>query len=83
MIFRKKYAIRDELHPVSDEFLELSRFAEQVITKRIEQLDEVAMVDMSGGVDSDLLVIPDEALLRQAGITMADALLIFCVPQAN
>ena len=64
--------MRDELHPVSDEFLELSRFAEQVITKRIEQLDEVAMVDMSGGVDSELLVIPDEALLRQAGITMAD-----------
>lgn len=65
-------AMRDELHPVSDEFLELSRFAEQVITKRIEQLDEVAMVDMSGGVDSELLVIPDEALLRQAGISMAD-----------
>lgn len=68
----QRSAMRDELHPVSDEFLELSRFAEQVITKRIEQLDEVAMVDMSGGVDSELLVIPDEALLRQAGITMAD-----------
>ena len=68
----QRSAPRDELHPVSDEFLELSRFAEQVITKRIEQLDEVAMVDMSGGVDSELLVIPDEALLRQAGITMAD-----------
>ena len=30
----------DELHPVSDQFIELSRFASQVITKRIEQLSE-------------------------------------------
>lgn len=41
---------RDELHPVSDEFSALSRFASQVITKRIEQLPEVAMVDLSGTV---------------------------------
>ena len=32
----QRSAMRDELHPVSDEFLELSRFAEQVITKRID-----------------------------------------------
>ena len=62
----------DELHPVSDQFIELSRFASQVITKRIEQLSEVAMVDVSGGVSSELLVIPDEERLRQAGITIGD-----------
>mgnify|MGYP002585594724 FL=1 len=61
---------RDELHPVSDEFSALSRFASQVITKRIEQLPEVAMVDLSGTVAPELLIIPDEAKLRQAGITM-------------
>lgn len=62
----------DELHPVSDQFIELSRFASQVITKRIEQLSEVAMVDVSGGVSSELLVIPDEERLRQVGITIGD-----------
>ena len=61
---------RDELHPVSDDFSALSRFASQVITKRIEQLPEVAMADLSGTVAPELLVIPDEAKLRQAGITM-------------
>lgn len=63
---------RDELHPVSDEFAALSRFASQVITRRIEQLPEVAMVDASGCVEPELLVIPDEAKLRQAGIAMAE-----------
>ena len=63
---------RDELFPVSEEFSALSRFAAQVITKRIEQLPEVAMVDLSGCVSSELLVLPDETKLRQAGITMND-----------
>ena len=63
---------RDELHPVSDEFSALSRFASQVITKRIEQLPEVAMVDISGYISPELLIIPDEAKLRQAGIAMGD-----------
>lgn len=63
---------QDELHPVSDAFSALSRFASQVITKRIEQLPEVAMVDLSGTVAPELLVIPDEAKLRQAGIAMKD-----------
>ena len=62
----------DELHPVSNEFSELSRFATQVITKRLEQLSEVAMVDVSGIVSPELLVIPDESKLRQAGLTIAD-----------
>ena len=64
--------VRDDLHPVSDEFAGLSRFASQVIAKRIEQLPEVAMVDLSGCVAPELLVIPDEAKLRQAGISMTD-----------
>ena len=62
---------QDELHPVSERFAALSRFASQVITKRIEQLPEVAMVDMSGSVASEILIIPDETKLRQAGITIA------------
>ncbi|MBR2399320.1 MAG: efflux RND transporter permease subunit [Alistipes sp.] len=63
---------QDPLHPVSDEFSQLSRFATQVITKRIEQLEEVAMVDVSGTVSREILVIPDQAKLRQAGIRISE-----------
>ena len=62
---------QDPLHPVSDEFSQLSRFATQVITKRIEQLEEVAMVDVSGTVSREILVIPDQAKLQQAGIQIS------------
>ena len=63
---------QDPLHPVSDEFSQLSRFATQVITKRIEQLADVAMVDVSGTVSREILVIPDQAKLHQAGIGISD-----------
>ena len=64
-------ASSDPLYPVSDEFSQLSRFATQVITKRIEQLAEVAMVDVSGTVTREILVIPDQAKLQQAGIQIS------------
>lgn len=57
-----------ELFPVSDRFRDMSRFAEEVVSKRLEQLDEVAMVDMSGYVDPEILIIPDEEALRSLGI---------------
>lgn len=66
------YDASDPLHPVSDEFAAMSRLASQVIAKRIEQLPDVAMVDMSGCVSPELLVIPDETKLRQAGLSMGD-----------
>jgi len=58
-----------ELFPVSQKFVELSRFASNVIRKRIEQLPEVAMVDMSGLVSPELLIIPDSRKLESLGIT--------------
>ncbi len=57
------------LFPVSAEFVELSRFATLVIRKRLEQLREVAMVDISGMVQSELLIIPDQEKLRALQIT--------------
>jgi len=58
-----------QLFPVSEDFAGLSRFATNVITKRIEQLPEVAMVDISGTVSSELLIIPDNQKLESLGIT--------------
>ncbi len=59
------------LFPVSEDFSRLSAFASEVISKRIEQLPQVAMVDVSGYVEPELLIIPDEAALRQAGINLS------------
>lgn len=43
----------------NDEFIQLSRFSESVIRKRIEQLPEVALVDISGTVHTRLSISPD------------------------
>ena len=63
--------MRDELFPVSSRFMDLSSFAAQVITKRIEQIPEVAMVDVSGLAYPELLIVPDKARLRALGIDVA------------
>lgn len=59
----------DVFFPVSEEFSGMSRFASEVISKRIEQLPEVAMVDISGCTEPEILIIPDEEALRQLDIT--------------
>lgn len=56
--------------PSGGSFTELSRFCREVIAKRIEQLPEVAMVDMSGTVDEQILVLPDAGKLTQLGLTV-------------
>lgn len=62
----------DELYPVSHEFIDLSNFSSQVIQKRIEQLQEVAMVDISGQVFSELLIVPDRQKMEALQIKLAD-----------
>ena len=49
--------------------LEMSSFARQVIVRRIEQLPEVAMVDVSGLLHPELLIVPDMEKLQSLGIT--------------
>ncbi|MCF0164735.1 MAG: efflux RND transporter permease subunit [Bacteroidales bacterium] len=51
-------------------FADMSRFAQDVVTKRIEQLPEVAMVDVSGFVEEEILIVPDREKLVQAGLNM-------------
>ena len=57
-----------ELYPVSPKFMEMCRFAEQVIARRIEQIPQVAMVDISGVAYPELLIIPDREKLESLGI---------------
>ena len=56
----------------SDAFAGMSRFAEEVISKRIEQLDEVAMVDISGCAEPEILIVPDQEALYRYGISVSD-----------
>ncbi|MBE8722342.1 efflux RND transporter permease subunit [Sphingobacterium pedocola] len=53
-------------------FLELSELANTVIKKRIEQLPQVAMVDITGLMDKQILISPVQSLLEITGITPAE-----------
>lgn len=64
-----------------EDFTRMSRFARDVISKRIEQLSEVAMVDVSGLVSDEILIIPDESKLLQVGMTMNE--FESCVKSSN
>ena len=50
-------------------FSELSEFCSNVITKRLEQLPEVALVDISGTASSELYVVPDESKMQSLNLT--------------
>lgn len=53
-------------------FLQLCEFAENVIKRRIEQLPEVAMVDVTGLVERQLQIVPDPAKLTLLGLSLED-----------
>ena len=53
---------------LSTDFLSLSDFAENVVRRRIEQLPEVAMVDMSGLAHQQVQILPDLARMEAMGI---------------
>lgn len=54
-----------------ESFIELSRFAKEVISKRLEQVEQVALVDISGLQGAQILVEPDNEKLNSLGITIA------------
>ena len=49
-----------------------SRLIRNVISKRLEQLPEVAMVDYSGMVGTQITILPDEMKMRALGISNSD-----------
>lgn len=52
--------------------LELSDFADNIVKRRIEQLPEVAMADMTGLMHKHLQIVPNLNLLESASITLND-----------
>jgi multidrug efflux pump subunit AcrB len=61
-------SLKDQEHASTSRLLEMSDFCRQVITRRLEQLPQVAMVDMSGILYPQLLIIPDMEKLRAIGV---------------
>lgn len=57
-----------------EKLVELSEFVQSVILKRIEQLPEVAMVDLTGAMQPELVITPDPEKLKSLGITDQDIL---------
>lgn len=56
----------------SSSFAMASDFAENFAAMRLEQLPEVAMVDVSGTVEEEISVVPDLGKLAEAGISLSD-----------
>lgn len=62
-----------DLTPVdSSKFAQLSKFARNVVVKRIEQLPQTAMVDVSGTVGTEIDCIPDKEKLHAMGMGVSD-----------
>ncbi len=53
-------------------FLALSDFADNVVKRRIEQLPEVAMADITGLMYRHLQIVPDLHMLESASISLTD-----------
>lgn len=63
----KPYQETDE-----ERFLEMCELVESVVKRRIEQLPEVAMADMTGVPGRLLQIVPDMNRLSETGLTIAD-----------
>lgn len=55
-----------------EKFIELSEFSETVIKKRIEQLPEVGMADITGQIKREIYISPDKKKMNSLGLTDDD-----------
>jgi len=53
----------------TEKLIELSTFCKDVISRRIEQLQEVAMVDLSGSISSEILIKPNKYKMESMNIS--------------
>ncbi|RPH29666.1 MAG: efflux RND transporter permease subunit [Bacteroidales bacterium] len=60
----------DNSDEVTTKFIELCEFSENVIRKRIEQLPEVALVDLSGTVNPQLVIEPNLDKLQSINLSL-------------
>lgn len=70
-IFQLSLTLRDEVFREND-FLDLCEFSANVLRRRIEQLPQVALVDVTGMMFKQVLIQPDMNMLKIAGMTLSD-----------
>lgn len=63
---------RPYTEPDEASFLEMCELAENVVRRRIEQLPEIAMADITGVPSRELSIVPDADKMKLAGITIED-----------
>lgn len=56
----------------SSDFLLVSEFCENVLKRRLEQLPDIALVDLSGQPNAEIVVRPDRLKMQSAGLTPAN-----------
>lgn len=61
-----------KLNSSEQDFASLSEFAEQVVRRRLEQLPEIAVVDIHGLTDLEIAILPDENKMQNLGLTQVD-----------
>lgn len=59
-----------ELPSAGMRFTQLGEFARNIVSKRIEQLPQTAMVDISGTTGTEIICIPDENKLLSMGLDL-------------
>lgn len=64
--------LNDSTSSSSTRFAQFGRFVRSVVSKRIEQLPQTVMVDMSGTVNTEIVCTPNKERMDALGITTAD-----------
>ena len=64
--------VMEEREANNMELAQLSKLVRNVISKRLEQLPQVAMVDVSGTVGSEIQCVPDMEKLEAMGMNVSD-----------
>ncbi len=55
-----------------ENFIEVSRFAKEVLAKRIEQIEQVALVDISGVQGAQILIEPNMEIITSLGVKVSE-----------
>ncbi|MDR3340957.1 MAG: efflux RND transporter permease subunit [Candidatus Symbiothrix sp.] len=71
-VFNLNLTLKDTLGASQAQFLDLCELSETVIKRQIEQLPEIAMVDVTGLLNKEVVIQPDNNLLAITGITLPD-----------
>jgi len=66
------HALGREMNASDTEFASLGQYVRNVVSKRIEQMPQVAMVDISGTVGTEIMLVPDYEKLYALGLQPAD-----------